>query len=144
MAEVSGPGQFSKRTDKAVSEANRSLPNAGYGEQAAYQEQVGGAALPTAPSAPAPDVTGMSFDALFGSAASRVTPLDAPTARPDEPVTAGVDYGPGPGSEALGLRQEGALSERTRAAMPYLIWMANRPGSSDAARMIVRQLKSQM
>ena len=29
------------------------------------------------------------------------TPLFAPSARPDEPVTAGIDFGDGPGSEAL-------------------------------------------
>jgi hypothetical protein len=30
-----------------------------------------------------------------------ITPLSAPTQRPDEPVTAGIDSGPGPGSEAM-------------------------------------------
>jgi hypothetical protein len=29
-----------------------------------------------------------------------VVPLTAPTTRPEEPITAGVDFGPGPGSEA--------------------------------------------
>lgn len=32
-----------------------------------------------------------------------VVPLDAPTARPDEPLTAGLPSGPGPGPEALGM-----------------------------------------
>lgn len=32
----------------------------------------------------------------------QLVPLDAPTARPDEPVTAGLTQGPGPGPEALG------------------------------------------
>lgn len=30
-----------------------------------------------------------------------VTPLDAPTSRPGEPVTAGIPLGPGPGPEVL-------------------------------------------
>jgi hypothetical protein len=30
------------------------------------------------------------------------TPLLAPTARPSEPITAGIDRGPGPGSNAIG------------------------------------------
>lgn len=30
-----------------------------------------------------------------------LTPLDAPTARPGEPLTAGIPLGPGPGPEVL-------------------------------------------
>jgi hypothetical protein len=30
------------------------------------------------------------------------TPLTAPTSRPNEPITAGIDRGEGPGSEAIG------------------------------------------
>jgi hypothetical protein len=40
-----------------------------------------------------------------------LTPLTAPTERPDEPLTAGMDFGPGPGSEALNLPRERSLSE---------------------------------
>jgi hypothetical protein len=40
-----------------------------------------------------------------------VTPLTAPTERPNEPVTAGMDFGPGPGSEALNLPRERSLSQ---------------------------------
>jgi hypothetical protein len=39
------------------------------------------------------------------------TPLFAPTERPDEPLTAGMDFGAGPGSEALNLPRERSLSE---------------------------------
>jgi hypothetical protein len=34
--------------------------------------------------------------------ADKVVPIDAPTARPNEPVTAGAPIGPGPGPEVLG------------------------------------------
>jgi hypothetical protein len=40
-----------------------------------------------------------------------ITPLTAPTERPNEPVTAGMDFGAGPGSEALNLPRERSLSE---------------------------------
>lgn len=40
-----------------------------------------------------------------------MTPLTAPTERPDEPLTAGMDFGAGPGSEALSLPRERSLSE---------------------------------
>lgn len=40
-----------------------------------------------------------------------VTPLTAPTERPNEPLTAGMDFGAGPGSEALNLPRDRSLSE---------------------------------
>lgn len=137
MAEVAGPGQFSKRTDKAVGEANRNLPDAGYGEQAAYQEAQQG--MQTQPGAQAPD-----FASMFGNPASRVIPLDAESAWPDTPVTDGVDVGPGRGSEALSGSANQEQSNMTlKAYLPALEFMANQPASSDAARNLVRMLKAQ-
>lgn len=133
---VPGPGKFSARTDKAVSEANRSLPNAGYGEQAAYQEQQSGAPM-------AQDVTGMNFNDLFGNPAGNVTPLGAESAMPDVPVTDGAELGPGAGPEALSSSQQTANTYMA-AYLPVLEFIANQPGSSDSARNLVRQLKSSM
>lgn len=136
MTTPSGPGQFSKRTDKAVSEANRSLPNADYGEQAQYQEQLQGAPM-------AQDVTGMNFNDLFGNSAGNVTPLDAESAMPDVPVTDGAALGPGAGVDALSSSQ--SLANTYMASyLPVLEYMASRPGSSDAARNLVRVLKSKL
>lgn len=137
MAEVAGPGQFSKRTDKAVAQANRSLPDAGYGEQAAYQAQEGGAKMATQP-----DVSGMNFNDLFGSAADRVTPLNSPTTQPDVPVTAGAASGPGAGTEALNLPdQQSEDLQKLQNWMPVLEFMANQPGASWAMRNVIRQVK---
>jgi hypothetical protein len=38
-------------------------------------------------------------------------PLSAPTERVNEPVTSGMDFGAGPGSEVLNLPRERSLSE---------------------------------
>jgi len=134
-----GPGKFSQRTDKAVSEANRNLPNAGYGEQAAYQEQQQGADM-----AQSQDVTGMNFNDLFGSASDNVIPLSAETTMPDTPVTDGADAGPGAGSEVLSPSANQMQSDTTlKAYLPALEFMANQPASSDAARNLVRMLKAQ-
>lgn len=136
MTTPAGPGKFSKRTDKAVGEANRSLPDAGYGEQAQYQEQLQGAPM-------AQDVTGMDFNSLFGNAAQNVVPLGADTTMPNTPVTDGADAGPGAGSEVLSSSRD--LANTYMASyMPVLQYLASRPGSSDAARNLVRQIKSQM
>jgi hypothetical protein len=47
----------------------------------------------------------------LGASMPSVTPLTAPTERPDEPITAGMDFGAGPGSEVLNLPRERSLSE---------------------------------
>lgn len=135
---VAGPGGFSKRTDKAVSEANRSLPNAGYGEQAAYQEAQAG--MQQQSGAQVPD-----FASMFGNPAASVIPFDADTNMPDTPVTDGADAGPGRGSEVLsGSANQEQSNEIMRAYLPALEFMANQPASSDAARNLVRLLKSQL
>jgi len=134
---VSGPGQFSKRTDKAVGEANRSLPNADYGEQAAYQEQLQGAPMAEA------DVSGMNFNDLFGSAAEGVVGLGEESAMPELPVTDGADAGEGAGSEVLSSSQKVA-NNYIATYLPVLQFIAGREGSSDAARNLVRVLKSKL
>jgi hypothetical protein len=47
-------------------------------------------------------------------------PLMAPSARPDEPITAGVDFGPGPGSEAVMTpNRTPSLMETIRSLIQY-------------------------
>ena len=137
MAEVAGPGQFSRRTDKAVGQANRNLPDAGYGEQAAYQEAQQG----MQPGQP----QGVDFAAMFGNPAERVVPFDADTTMPDVPVTDGADAGAGRGSEILpGSANQEQSNTTLKAYLPALEFMANQPASSDAARNLVRMLKAQL
>jgi len=133
---VSGPGQFSKRTDKAVENANQALPNAGYGEQKAYQEQKAGAPL-------ASDAGGIDFASIFGNPAERVIPMGADTQQPNVPVTAGAASGAGPGMEALGLIDQRQVDlESLSPYLPVLEFMANQPGASWAMRNRVRELKA--
>jgi len=90
-APVSGPGALSKRTDGGAvdgmqPQAPKYMPGLGYGkggENMANQQAAPLAGAPVTPPAPT------------------VVPLSAPTQRPNEPITAGVDRGPGPGSEAI-------------------------------------------
>ncbi|UVD39692.1 hypothetical protein SEA_ROSEPHARIE_7 [Streptomyces phage RosePharie] len=137
MAEVSGPGKFSERTDKAVSAANNRLPNAGYGEQADYQEQK--SAAPEAKSAGG----NVDFASLFGDPASRVVPLNAPSGQPGVPVTDGAAAGAGAGMEALGLQDQRQVDlEGLAPYLPVLEFMANQPGASWAMRNVVRKVKA--
>lgn len=131
-----GPGQFSRRTDKAVSQANRSLPNAEYGEQATYQEQLGGAEIAEGAVAP-------SFGDFFGNPAANVIGLDAESTMPDVPVTDGAALGAGAGTEILSSTQNTANSYMA-AYLPVLEYIASRPGSSDSARNLVRKMKANL
>lgn len=135
MAEVSGPGKFSERTDKAVAGANSALPDAGYGEQKAYQEQKSGAPMASG--------GGMDFASLFGDPSSRVVGLGEPSAQSGVPVTEGAALGEGAGMEALNLTdQKQADLESIVPYLPVLEFMANQPGASWAMRNTVRKAKA--
>jgi hypothetical protein len=108
MRGVSGPGPFAKREDLAYKSQS-------YGDGVAYDAAKSGAPLARAPKSPllseAPEV---------GTAAGPVTSLYATTERPDEPISAGVDVGAGPGSEVLGMKPKvGKLSDTLAVLLPY-------------------------
>jgi hypothetical protein len=94
MAGVSGPGKFSKRTDGLSFQPQE------------YGEGVQQAAIKSgAPLASTPDVRGATNTEIRQAVAQEpVTPLFAPSQRPDEPITAGIAMGPGPGPEVMGAR----------------------------------------
>ena len=74
MAEkVSGPGPYSKRTDRG--QTPKDIPNAAYGEQAEFQNIQGAAKMAKTP---------MGSPAGMPPKMPQITPLSAPTERPDE------------------------------------------------------------
>jgi hypothetical protein len=93
MAGVSGPGKFSKRTD------GMSFQSTEYGSGVENTANKAGAPL-----AKTPDVRPTSQSSM-GMAPSQITPLYAPSERADEPITAGIAMGPGPGPEIMGATQ---------------------------------------
>ena len=92
MAGVSGPGKFSKRTD------GMSFESTEYGSGVANAATKAGAPLATSPDVRA---TSLSEMGMAPSQMEAVTPLYAPSGRPDEPITAGIAMGPGPGPEIM-------------------------------------------
>jgi hypothetical protein len=83
------------------------------------------------------------------AAAEPVIGLGEPSRRPDEPVTAGAPFGPGPGMEALGPDRSEQFNiqaiEDNRKLLEYLPSlevMANDPSSSDTFRGFIQYLKS--
>jgi hypothetical protein len=85
--------------------------------------------------------------AKAGNPAANVIPLGAPTNRPMEPVTAGVDAGPGPGSEILGLKTpvDTQLQDLSVLAkyMPLMERFADSPESSGTTKAFIKYLRSQ-
>ena len=108
LAGPSGPGKYSTRTDKL------SLGSTSYGDDTA--------ALNTA--APKSKTRGVADD-VGGRPTSvipeiPVTPLFAPSERPDEPITNGIDMGPGEGSSALMMAKSNEkLSDTLAKMIPY-------------------------
>ena len=106
--QIGGPGKFSEREDLP--------PSQNYGDRKAMAEQIAGAPTTAQPSAkPAP-----VSDIRNAAAQQPMTPLYAPTQRPDEPITSGIALGPGPGPEVLGMRpQQETLSQILAKMLPY-------------------------
>ena len=110
LAGASGPGKFSKRTD------GMNLPSSYYGEGVETAAIQSGAPL-----AKTADVRGLPTGQVQAAAQEAVTPLYAQTQRPDEPITAGIPMGAGPGPEILGLNQVNRerLSDTLAQLLPY-------------------------
>ena len=90
-APVSGPGALSQRTDggavDGMTQPAQNYTGFPYGENKSLEQQQ--SAAPMAGS--------------LASSFADLVALDAPTQRPDEPLTAGINMGEGPGREALNL-----------------------------------------
>jgi hypothetical protein len=110
MAGVSGPGKFSKRTD------GLSFQSTEYGSGVENAANKAGAPL-----ASTPDVRGATNTEIRQAVAQEpVTPLFAPSQRPDEPITAGIAMGAGPGPEVLGMtRTAEKLSDTLAKLLPF-------------------------
>ena len=76
----------------------------------------------SAPLAAAPSIEQASTPSGLASAAASqpIIPLNAPSQRPDEPVTFGADAGPGPGIEVLGAMPQGQTTAQVLLKLlPY-------------------------
>ena len=108
LAGPSGPGKYSTRTDKLA------LGSTSYGDDTA--------ALNTA--APKSKTRGIA-DNVGGrpkESLTPVTPLFAPSQRPEEPITTGVDIGEGAGASSLMMQSQFAdrrLSDVLAEMIPY-------------------------
>jgi hypothetical protein len=115
----------------------------------AYGEGVETAAIKSgAPLAKTPDVRGArASDVRAAAEQAPVTPLYAPSQRPDEPITTGIPMGPGAGPEVLGINNNIDTEEdkaRMVSYLPALEVLAASPDSSQAFRNYVRQIRANL
>ena len=104
-APVSGPGALSRRTDGGPTQAGKYIPaNGQYGEAKALQELQAAAPMQGNPIPSMP----------------RVTPLNAPTERPSEPVTTGMSFGPGSNTPPEVVNYQDEVAAQIRAAYAML------------------------
>lgn len=134
LAGPAGPGPYSTRTDQLK------MGSTSYGEGVDTQAIKSGAPLSRTP-----DVQPASAAGVRNAAMSQVTPLFAPTQRPNEPITNGVDIGPGAGSEALMMNQAAQRDKDIVAKYrPILETMAARPDTPESFRIFVRYIQGDL
>jgi len=113
-----------------------------YGDNQAMMELQTSAAMNASPTMPSSPSQGRSQKAPTGQ---QLTQLDAPTDRPEEPLTTGIDMGDGAGSEVM-YSNESTLNTEDRQrmvqALPTLAILAESPSASNAFRNYVRYLRS--
>jgi hypothetical protein len=129
LAGPAGPGKFSTRTD------NLQMGSTAYGEGVETQAIQSGAPLSTTPDTrPA-----RAGDVRAAATQAPVTELYAPTARPNEPITSGVDVGPGVGSNAL-MMQNNTPTEYQDAYQLFNQLAAN-PNASPTMKYLAQRIQ---
>jgi hypothetical protein len=106
LAGPAGPGKYSTRTD------NLDMGSIAYGEGVETAAIKSGAPL-----AKTGEVRGMPASEVRAAAQESVVPLFAETQRPNEPISSGVDIGPGVGSQALMMSKSVAKTSDILAKM---------------------------
>lgn len=127
-AAASGPGALSQRTDGGATQSPMLASGGAYGDR---QEMAGiQSGAPLQGGGPTRDM---------------LPALTDPTARPDEPVTAGAALGPGAGPLGAGILSDAQITdEQVAPLLRSLELMANLPGSNPETRSFVRNLKARL
>jgi len=143
-AMTSGPGALSQRTDggPASKQALRyvaGMPN--YGDAQSLMDMQASAPMAQTnnppKSAPASSMQPQQGGQQMAQPRPQITPLTAPTQRPDEPVTAGSPMGPGPGPEALNMPSPDIAQYQT--AKQGIQALASTPNASPALKALAQR-----
>lgn len=144
-AAVSGPGAFSQRTDggpgTTPKQAQRYVGGGEYGTNKKFNEEV----VSQAPMAAAPEMSNTNMNSAIPTA-NDIPDLFAETQKPEEPATAGMNFGEGPGSEVLQYKKDQALQndadlQRAAQILSVLESMSDNEDVSHATRQMIRRLR---
>jgi hypothetical protein len=128
-ANVSGTG--------GAGQSGRVASGYAYGMNKQINEQAASAPMAKAPRPTAPPMN-------VAPTPRPITTITAPDTNPEEPITAGVDIGPGPGSEALVLpsnnNAEMEFKKSIASYYPVLSYIASRPNTSPETRLVLSNL----
>lgn len=121
-APVSAPGRLSQRTDggPGAMQGAKYVSGLPYGEGAEFQDMQQMAPMEAAAPTPSASSVGAA-PAQIADQGMAVTPLTAPTTRPYEPVTSGINIGPGPGEDVIGLPGHGVSPYSLAGALQPLL-----------------------
>lgn len=148
-AAPSGPGKFSKRTDNAATGQGQKIqvPNVGdspdlqYGDRSRLEDaqRIAKAASSAPVGGSSQGVTGLA------SSGEGLPPwlTEMASNRPNEPVTAGLDMGQGPGSEVLQNQMPGQDIRETILLSLYTTYR-NEDALRDLQKMRAEKVQSQM
>lgn len=142
------PGALSRRTDGGVAskQAQRyisGMPNYGDGQDLANlqaQAPMSASSIQGQKMTPSQVAQAASNGQSQGQAQQMpVTPLTAPTQRPNEPVTAGSPLGAGPGPEALGIHPSQVI-QGGQSAKSLVQTLASHPDASPELQQLASAL----
>jgi len=142
------PGALSQRTDGGVAskQAQRyisGMPNYGDGQEMANlqaQAPMSASSIQGQKMTPSQVAQAGSNGQSQGQAQQMpVTPLTAPTQRPNEPVTAGSPLGAGPGPEALGIHPSQVM-QGGQSAKSLVQTLASHPDASPELQQLASAL----
>jgi len=142
-APVSGPGALSQRTDGR--QGARYMAGGEYGEGQDMMDLQTSAPMSEAAAQPRPRQPRSGRQVVEEGMSP--TPLFAPTERPDEPITAGAPFGPGPGPAAPTQGGRGATPANLEVLSRYLPVMrqvATGADTPDRFKALVRFLEGNL
>ena len=146
-APVSGPGKLSRRTDGGPSQVNAQMTGMAYGENKDFMEIQEGASMAAAPRSKGPSRVPQGTSAgPMGAMGGGVTPLFSESQRPDEPVTAGANFGPGAGASSNPVQSVDEMADMDRKVisqyLPSMMSMVSRGDTPEGFNRFVRHLRN--
>ena len=142
-APVSGPGKLSRRTDGGPAQVNAQMTGMGYGENKDFMDIQSGAPMAAAgkPRRAAKAPKGGVMGAMGGG-----NPLFSQTQRPNEPVTAGANFGPGVGESSTPTQSVNEIADMDRKIiskyLPSMMDMVSRGDTPEGFNRFVRHLRN--